>query len=137
MNHGVSLGRKKERKRVKGFKRSIALMGSEQSRAVDERANMKSGLQSRTRVLFPWKPQSEDRCKMRPLETPYLGSAHGLEIKAVSQCQRTEILPAGKVRCCSLNLTISKSNLLDSLDNRKQDFSVSKGVRAPQRREPL
>lgn len=115
---------KKGRNRVIGFKRSIALMGSEQSKAVDERANVKSGLQSRTRVLFPWNPQSEDRCEMRPLEIPYLGSAFGLEIKAVSQGQRTEILPARKVRCCSLNLTISKSNLLDSLDNRKQDFPV-------------
>lgn len=62
---------------------------------------------------------------------PLIWPPHGLEIKAVSPCQRTEILPARKVRCCSLNLTISKGNLLDSLDNRKQDFPVRKGVKAP------
>lgn len=49
---------KKERNKVIGFKRSIALIGSEQSRVVDERANVKSGLQSGPSVLSPWKPQS-------------------------------------------------------------------------------
>ena len=52
-NHGGVSPRKETKGVITGFKRSNALIGSEKSRAVDERVNMKSGLQSRPRVLFP------------------------------------------------------------------------------------
>ena len=71
-NHGGVSPRKERNGVITGFRRSNALIGSEKSRAVDERVNMKSGLQSRPRVLFPWKPQSEDRCEMMRPEIPYL-----------------------------------------------------------------
>ena len=54
----MSHRRKKRNEVIIGFKRSNALIGSEQSSAADKRVNMKSGLQSRPRVLFPGKPQS-------------------------------------------------------------------------------
>lgn len=50
-NHGTSHPRKKGRV-FTGFKGSNALIGSDQRRAVDERVNVKSGLQSRPESFF-------------------------------------------------------------------------------------
>lgn len=55
-----------------GFKRSSALIDSEQSRTGDKRVNMKSGLQRGPRVFFAARPQSRAGREMMCTEMPYL-----------------------------------------------------------------
>lgn len=71
------------------------------------------------------------------LEIPYLRLCTWVGNQGSFSVSKDWNPPGRGVRCCILNFTISKSKLFDSLDNRKQDFSVSKRIRASQRREPL